>query len=132
MLNPKILNRIVFIFSLLGLLVSAFLFYEYSLSGPVACPIGGGCDAVRASAYSKFLGVSIPIWGIIFYLFMAALSIFRLVKPQLLFAIGGFAFGIYLTFLEIFVIHAICFWCVLSFIISFVILLCAAKLNFWE
>ncbi len=116
--------------SLVGLLISTFLFYEYSLSGPIVCPVGSGCDIVRSSPYSNFWGISLPIWGMGFYLTMAIFAVFRLVKLQLLLALGGFAFGLYLTFLEVFVIGAFCFWCVLSFIISFVILLCAVKLKF--
>ncbi|MBI2330122.1 vitamin K epoxide reductase family protein [Candidatus Daviesbacteria bacterium] len=126
-------NRLIFILSLLGLTVSAFLFYEYSLSGPMNCPVGNGCDIVRASPYSKFLGISLPILGIIFYAFMAGLSIWRtkniqdtrFTGLQLLSALAGFAFGVYLTLLEAFVIGAYCFWCVLSFIISGVVLLFA-------
>lgn len=124
-------NRLVFILSLLGLLVSSFLLYEYNLSGPVICPIGTGCDIVRASSYSYFLGMSIPVLGIAFYLVMAGLSVARswkssekmLLRLQLLAGAAGVGFGVYLTYLEAFVIKAFCFWCVLSFIISLGILL---------
>lgn len=130
MISPQMSNRLIFIFSLLGLTISAFLLYEYSLSGPVICPVGQGCNIVRASSYSHFLGISIPILGLAFYLGMAILSIIRpqklnnktLLKLQLLGAISGVGFGSYLTYLEAFVIKAFCFWCVLSFIISLMIL----------
>ncbi len=129
-MKSLITNRLIFVFSLLGLGVSAFLLYEYSLSGPVVCPLGGGCDLVRSSPYSHFLGISLPILGIIFYLTMGILSIARSQKMtdkillilELLISIIGVSFGIYLTYLEAFVIKAYCFWCVLSFIISIVIL----------
>lgn len=125
-----ITNRLIFVFSLLGLGVSVFLLYEYSLSGPVVCPLGGGCDIVRSSIYSHFLGISLPVLGIAFYLMMAILSIAHsqnltgkaLLKLQLFISVIGVSFGIYLTYLEAFVIKAYCFWCVLSFIISIVIL----------
>lgn len=130
MISSQLSNRLVFIFSLLGLSVSAFLFYEYNISGPIVCPVGSGCDVVRASQYSHFLGISIPILGVIFYLAMAMLSVVHshqlpaklLVKLKLLGATGGVGFGIYLTYLEAYVIKAYCFWCVTSFIISLVIL----------
>lgn len=131
MISANLSNRLVFIFSLLGLFVAAFLLYEYNFSTSVICPTGGGCDVVRTSIYSSFLGVSIPIWGVVFYLGMAVLSVVRsqklfhkiVAKLHLLGAIAGVGFGIYLTYLEVFVIKAICFWCVLSFIISVAILL---------
>lgn len=131
MISPLLANRLIFILSLLGLGVSSFLFYEYSIAGSIICPTGGGCDIVRASPYSSFLGVSIPILGMAFYLVMAIFAVVRsqvfsrkrLFYLQLLIAVAGVGFGIYLTLLEIFVIKAICFWCALSFTISLAILL---------
>lgn len=130
MISTKLSNRIIFILSLLGLGVASFLFYEYQISGSIVCPTGQGCDVVRASPYSSFFGISIPILGIIFYLTMAMLSVLRtqafsirIHTLQLMIAGVGVGFGIYLTYLEIFVIKAICFWCVLSFIISIAVLL---------
>ncbi len=131
MISNKLSNRIIFILSLVGLAVASFLFYEYNIAGTIICPTGQGCDIVRASQYSRFLGISIPFLGIVFYLTMAILSVIhthdlprRVVrKLQVLVAVSGVSFGIYLTFLEAFVIGAFCFWCVLSFIISIMILL---------
>lgn len=131
MISSNLSNRLIFIFSLLGLIVSSFLFYEYNTSGLVVCPIGTGCEIVRASPYSYFLGISIPILGIAFYLAMAVLAVMHshnfpkktVERLQLLGGVTGVGFGIYLTFLEVFVIKALCFWCVLSFIISLAILL---------
>ncbi len=131
MITHNLSNRLVFSLSLLGLLVSGFLLYEYSISGPVYCPVGGGCDIVRSSPYSQFLGISIPILGVAFYVGMAILSVIHthqlptklIRKLQLLGATSGVGFGAYLTYLEAFVIGAFCFWCILSFIISLVLLL---------
>lgn len=130
MISSKLSNRIIFVLSLLGLLVASFLFYEYNITGTIICPTGKGCDIVRASPYSSFLGISIPFLGIIFYLTMAILSVVHshdlpkklAGKLQLLVAVMGVGFGVYLTYLEAFVIGAYCFWCVLSFIISLGIL----------
>ncbi|MBI2314750.1 vitamin K epoxide reductase family protein [Candidatus Daviesbacteria bacterium] len=131
MITQTLSNRLVFILSLLGLLVSGFLLYEYSINGPVYCPVGGGCDIVRSSPYSQFLGISIPILGVAFYVGMAILSVIHthqlptklIRKLQLLGATSGVGFGVYLTYLEAFVIGAFCFWCILSFIISLALLL---------
>lgn len=124
-------NRLTFIFSLLGFGVASFLFYEYSFNGPIFCPTGQGCEIVRASSYSHIAGIPVPILGVAYYFTMAALSVVhshqlshKLVrKLQLLAAAAAVAFGIYLTFLEAFVIRAYCFWCVVSFIISIAIFL---------
>lgn len=131
MISANLSNRLIFIFSVLGLLVSAFLFYEYTFAGSVVCPTGQGCDIVRASPYSNFFSIPIPLLGIVFYLTMAILSVVSshdlpraLVKKlKLLIVFAGVGFGAYLTYLEAFVIKAYCFWCVTSFIISIIILL---------
>lgn len=130
MISAKLANRIIFILSLLGLFVAAFLFYEYNIAGTIICPTGTGCDIVRASPYSSFLGISIPFLGIVFYFVMAILSVVHshdlprkiARKLQLVVAVTGVGFGVYLTYLEAFVIKAYCFWCVTSFIISLGIL----------
>lgn len=130
MISSKLSNRIIFILSLVGLLVSVFLFYEYNIAGTIICPTGEGCDIVRISPYSSFLGISIPLLGIVFYFTMAILSVVHshdlprklARKLQLLVAVIGVGFGVYLTYLEAFVIKAYCFWCVLSFMISLGIL----------
>lgn len=130
-MNDKILNRLIFVLSLLGLAVTSFLLYEYSLSGPVICPVGQGCDIVRASPYSHIFGIPIPILGLFFYLAMVISTIMHsqrllnrnLNKLQIVASVFAVGFGAYLTYLEAFVIKAYCFWCVISFIISIVILL---------
>ncbi|MBI2596744.1 hypothetical protein HYW41_01155 [Candidatus Daviesbacteria bacterium] len=71
------INRIIFVLSLIGLTVSAYLAYEYSLNSPIACPLtGSGCEVVKKSSYSKFLGIQLPYFGLVFYLVLASLSVF--------------------------------------------------------
>lgn len=130
------INRLIFILSLVGFAVTAFLTYEYNLIGPIICPVTGtGCDIVRKSVYSKLLGIDLPYFGLVFYLIVAASSVwlsesFNKLINLLRFAVSfsGFVFGLYLTFLEAFVIKAFCIWCLISFIISFIIFLLCTKI----
>ena len=109
---------------LLGLFDSLYLLYTYtSPSRPMVC-IGTGCDAVRASAYSTLGGVSMPVFGVLGYTLLAiviiAESLFsgrvaRLARYAFLGMTGfGFLFSLYLDYLQAFVIHAYCAWCVTS------------------
>jgi len=113
--------------SLLGLFDSLYLLYTYtSPSRPMAC-LGTGCDAVRASAYSTFAGVSMPVFGVAGYALLAlaivAEALFsrrvaRLTRYALLGMTGvGFLFSLYLEYLQVFVIHAFCAWCMTSGIV---------------
>ncbi|MBI2086274.1 vitamin K epoxide reductase family protein [Candidatus Daviesbacteria bacterium] len=138
-MSIRTINRLIFFLSLAGLAVSAFLAFEYSQSS-IVCPISGvGCNIVRKSNYSSFLGISLPYLGITFYLTLAILTVFLTQSFNLLFqflrliiTFLGFAFGIYLTFLEAFVIRAFCIWCLISFIISTVIFVLSAKNPIWD
>src|SRR5438270_729657 len=124
------LNRLIFFFSLFGLMVSAYLAYEYLQPTPIHCPLAGtGCETVRNSAYSKFFGLSIPYLGIFYYFVLGGLSIAHTTKAtsqllhklQLVFTTAAFTFSLYLTYLEASLIHAYCFWCLISFMIASVI-----------
>lgn len=129
--NSKFKNRLIFFLSLIGLAVSMFLVYEYNRPTPINCPITGtGCEQVRQSEYSSLLGLSLPYYGIIFYLFIAGISVWLtnnynkvLINLRSLVAIFGVIFGVYLTYLEAFVIQAYCIWCLTSFLISILIML---------
>lgn len=120
-------RSLAFALSLLGLFDSLYLLYIYtSPSRPMVC-IGTGCDAVRASAYSTLAGVSMPVFGVAGYLLLAlviiAESLFsgrvaRWARFAILGMSGmGFVFSLYLEYLQGFVIHAYCAWCVTSGIV---------------
>jgi protein-disulfide isomerase/uncharacterized membrane protein/rhodanese-related sulfurtransferase len=117
-------RRLTLALSLLGLFDSLYLLYTYtSPSRPMVC-IGTGCDAVRASAYSSLWGVSMPVFGVAGYTLLAiviiAESLFsgrtaRLARYGVLGMTGfGFLFSLYLEYLQAFVIHAYCAWCLTS------------------
>lgn len=110
--------------ALLGLLDAAYLAIERLSGGTLVCPVGGGCEAVQSSSYSMFLGVPVAFIGVAGYaaLLLAALlalnadQVGGLSLADLLLALGSVALlaGIYFTYLQIAVIGAICFWCVIA------------------
>jgi uncharacterized membrane protein len=113
--------------SLLGLLLATYLYlYKIGKIGTLACG-SGGCETVQLSPYSRFLGFEVALIGIGGYAFLLLLSLLGLQSPparrswvgRLLLAGSGLGlvFTCYLTFLELFVIRAICRWCVASAVI---------------
>jgi uncharacterized membrane protein len=110
--------------SLLGLFVSAYLYlYKIGRIGTLACG-NGACETVQASVWSRFAGVEVALIGIVGYSTLVLVSLASL-QPSLLprrwpmtllavLAGVGVGFTAYLTYLELFVIHAICRWCVTS------------------
>ena len=120
--------------SLAGIFVSAYLWmFKHGYIGSLACGTGG-CATVQLSEYSKFLGVDVALLGFAAYALLLGLAMLGLqpawqarrepARAALLVSAGGVLFAGYLTWLELFVIHAICRWCVTSAVlIVFVFLL---------
>ncbi len=115
---------LLMILSLVGLFDSIYLLWEYtSPANPMVC-MGGGCDVVRASAYSHLGGLPVPIFGVFMYAFLALLLFLYPLLPttfvrltQFIVALisgVGFLFSVYLTGIEAFVLHSWCVWCVVS------------------
>lgn len=111
--------------SLAGLFVSLYLYlYKLGYIGTLSCGTGG-CEKVQFSSYSKFLGIEVPLLGLVGYAALLGLSILALQQPGRarwpgllrVLSAGGVAFSVYLTYVELFVIHAICRWCVGSAVI---------------
>ena len=115
------------ILALLGLLVSLYMLaYGLGLTGPVICGLGD-CGTVQNSPYSRIGPIPVAAFGVLGYLVLLVLS-FAGLKPTSqgsrlvpLGLLGGVILGVgfsaYLTYLEAFVIHAWCQWCVASAII---------------
>ena len=110
--------------ALIGLFDSLYLLWIYtSPSRPMVC-LGTGCDTVRLSAYSHFWGVPMPFFGAAGYALVALLIIAEsLAAPALAIEVRytlagatgfGFLFSLYLEYLQGFVIHAFCAWCITS------------------
>ncbi len=124
---------LVAILALLGLLIALYMLaYAMGFTGPVICGIGD-CETVQNSPYSRIGPVPIAGFGVLGYLALLILSLLglqptsqgsRLVPVGLLGGgIVGVGFGAYLTYLEAFVIHAWCQWCVASATIMVLVLL---------
>lgn len=85
------------------------------------CVIFQGCDIVNTSKYAVIIGTPIALFGMVYYFTLIILaSIYSSTgKREFLLTIFmlsglGFIFSIYLTYLQLFVINAICFYCIIS------------------
>jgi uncharacterized membrane protein len=111
--------------ALLGYFDAAYLSLE-RLIGDLGgyCPTGGGCATVQSSAYSVLFGVPVAYIGVAGYAVLLALALLSLSAerlggvriPALLlaFASAGMLFSLYFVYLQVAVIGAICFWCMVS------------------
>jgi uncharacterized membrane protein len=114
--------------ALVGLFVALYLtLYKLGYIGTIACAVGS-CETVQTSKWATFLGFPVGAWGVGYYLTVLAISLAGL-RPALaehrglsLLLVGltgiGLLFSVWLTYLELFVIHAICQWCVVSAVLA--------------
>ena len=111
--------------SLAGLFISGYLYlYKIGRIGSLACGTGG-CETVQLSSWSRFAGLEVSLIGVLGYAGLLGLSLASLQAgarqwPIRAIAVGagiGVVFTLYLTYLELFIIHAICRWCVASGVI---------------
>jgi uncharacterized membrane protein len=104
-------------------LADSFIIFEKILGNIYApCVIGEGCNTVLYSYYSKFLGISLSWWGMGFYtLATALLSLILISKKEILQKVyflqitAGFLFSLYLFYVQVFDIGALCTYCMISF-----------------
>jgi uncharacterized membrane protein len=78
---------------------------------------GGGCETVAQSSYAELLGIKVAYLGLGGYVLIGATALLRGDAGRLsgaALALTGFGFSAYLTYLELFVIDAICQYCVAS------------------
>jgi uncharacterized membrane protein len=107
--------------SLLGLFLGIYLtMYHYGVVGSLACGVSS-CETVQTSRWSMFLGLPVATWGAGFYVLMLVLTFATLqdrfadsrALAAAVFALAGWGvlFTAWLNYLEAFVIHAWCEWC---------------------
>ena len=114
-------RQAIALLALAGLFVSLYLWlHKLGLIGVLQCGTGG-CDTVQASPYADFLGLPVALYGVVGYAVLFVVSLVAIRRPVpsrrridatlAVLAMPGFVFTLYLTALELFVIHATCRWC---------------------
>lgn len=117
--------------ALAGFFVALYLaLYKAGIIGTLACG-AGGCETVQFSRWAMLFGFPVAVWGVGFYALVLALALAMLqdrwsdsrgLSLALLLLTGwGVLFSAWLTYLELFVIHAICRWCVVSAVLAAVL-----------
>ena len=112
-------------------LVDSIYLYIYKLSNITAMCLGnGGCATVNASRYSELYGIPVSLLGVFAYLAIIILPLLELRNiisednsNLLVFGVSlvGILFSAYLTYIEYFVIYAVCPFCVASAVIITII-----------
>ena len=113
------------ILSLIGLLDALYLTIEHLTGQSVRCTVTAGCSEVLSSSYATIAGVPLAAFGALAYFTafsLATLAAFGQRRPRPLFALLAAimaAMSLWLLFVQAFVLHHFCQYCLLSAIISF-------------
>ncbi len=112
------------VLSLAGIGVSGYLAYKRVAGGSLVCTRWADCDVVNNSVYSLLFGIPVSFIGLAGYLALLAAAVVAILtagKTQrailllgFLMALGGFGFSIWLTYVEVYIIEALCAWCLAS------------------
>ena len=128
-MNPAYL----IILSLIGFLISFYIFYTKKNDKKMYCIVGENCDEVVKSKYGKTFGIENTMPGMLYYGFVffygiASLTNQNIFKGTIIYysiviaGIGSVLFSIYLTAVQAFVLKKWCEYCIVSSISSLLIL----------
>lgn len=145
MIRPAWQELAIPILSVVGLSIAGYLAYVETQAVPAACGPVGDCNAVQSSPYAKLFGfLPVGVLGAAGYLLILAAWLWKRLRSgrsgqYASLAIFGMAFfgtlfSLYLTYLEPFVIRAVCMWCLSSAVIITLLLLLSVRpaLQIWE
>lgn len=121
-------HDIIVVLSLVGFADSVYLAVSKALGYTVPCGLTKGCESVLSSKYSTMLGLPLADWGVLFFagIIVAALlaNHYQIWRKLLTFglALGSLMALVFLS-LQFFVIKQICQYCLLSDVLTVVLLI---------
>ena len=119
------LRRVATFVAAFGIGVATYIAISTAGGDAPVCLAGSkGCETVTSSSHSELAGINIAILGIAGYAMLLICALLRGDSARMggfVVALIGFGYSVYLTYLELFVIDAICQWCVASAVLMTVL-----------
>jgi len=113
-LSDRLLRAAAALVALAGIGVAGYLTWARYADASVICVSGGGCETVQSSEYAEIAGLPVALLGLGAYLAILALVLWDAPLARLsaaTIALVGFLFSMYLLVVQLFVIDAVCVWC---------------------
>lgn len=120
-----------------AVLVAGYLTIVHYRHSLLVCSGVSDCETVQTSKYAEIAGVPIAMLGLVVMVVVLGLTVLRVTRTELqipatvtIFSLvaASIMFYVYLTYLELFVIEAICQWCVASFVITVALFISELKI----
>lgn len=120
--SPRVFIGFLIAVAIAGFLNALYLAVKFLQGVTPPCSLLEGCDVVTASKYAAVGGIPIALIGAIFYVIVLGLLLAILQKPELkramiLFNIlsgAAFLISLGLIYIQLFVLRAICLYCMFS------------------
>ena len=127
-LAPKWIVYALLLLSLIGFLDADYITIKHFLGTPLTCSVFEGCEKVTTSQYAAIFNIPVALLGAMYYLSILALTILYLDTGRVSiihfisrFSTVGFLASLWFIYLQLFVIGAICIYCLVSALTSFAI-----------
>jgi len=128
-MSARSLRITLTVLTMAGLGIAGYLTYVHYADIQPVCTAGDSCIKVQSSVYSELAGVPVALIGLLGYVSILGLLLARENEntrfAMMALTLVGFAFSGYLTYRELFSIHAICEWCASSAVIMTILMLLA-------
>lgn len=129
LLKPMTMASLVL--AIVGLALSLYLSYVHYNLDALVCS-GGGCEIVQTSRYSEMFGIPIAFMGVAMFLALIGAIVYRELQPEhadlittgmVVILLTAVIYWAYLTYVELYVINAVCQWCVITSIATLLLLI---------
>ena len=135
---PEWTANLIPVLCVIGLGVAGYLTFVETQNVSAVCGPIGDCNAVQSSPYAKLFGsLPVGVLGLVGYVAIIAAwawgrwgkGILAVYAPALLLAMAlfGVLFSLYLTYVELAVILAVCIWCLISAVLMALVLILATR-----
>lgn len=116
-MNDRVLRLGLFFVCAAGIGVAAYLTYVHYQPDALICTTSGGCETVQDSKYAVLGGIPIAALGLAAWVAALGLTIWDSELARTLtvaVALVAVAFVAYLVILQLFVLDAVCVWCMVN------------------
>ena len=129
--NEILVQIAIFVLGVCGFWVAKHIRDHKTKNTPLVCMVGFDCHTVVHSDYSRFFGMPVEIFGMIYYALISLSYLLFILVPNIpnnmqidlggilaLISLTSFLFSVYLILVQIFILKKGCSWCIVSALIS--------------
>ena len=126
-MSERTARAAVAVLALVGAGIAGYLTYAHYRGIAPVCTTGG-CEKVQTSEYAVVLGIPVAVIGLAGYAALLATALLQAPEAAaagLAMALGGLGFALYLLYVQLAILDAVCIWCLASDVVMALVVLAA-------